>query len=182
MLADLLRPRWQWLLWNRRRFCAAVAIAVVFLALAARLAGGSQAAAPSPAARREPAAARTIPAASATGTQAPATTSPAAAPPAAPAAAAAAAAHFAAAWVSHGQARAARLRATASVALAAQLIGQNPARDLATRVTGSAAGTQLSPVSASLTVPTNAGPALITVRLIRGRWVATSVLLAATGG
>jgi uncharacterized lipoprotein YmbA len=85
------------------------------------------------------------------------------------------------AWVSRGTGWASRLRPYTTAQLEAQLSHTDPAWNPATAVTGPATVTSEIPGTVSLAVPTDAGPALVTVRLAGGRWLATGVMLARTG-
>jgi hypothetical protein len=85
------------------------------------------------------------------------------------------------AWVDSGRGWAARLRPLATAQLAAQLGQTSNAYDPATAITGSATVTTQAPGTVSLTVPTDAGPALVTMRLVHSHWLAAAVMLARTG-
>lgn len=170
-MPGFLRAALERALWTRRR--AALAGAAVLLALAAAVAaaaaaphGGPRAGAPptAAAARPRPAAAR-----------------PAAAAPAAPRAAVAAAEGFAAAWADPAPGWLARVRPLATPRLAAQLAAAGNALLPVTRVTGAALVTGQAAATVDLSVPTDAGPALVTVRYAAGAWRADSVMLAREG-
>jgi hypothetical protein len=191
VLSELLRPVLRFLFWNRRRPAAAAAVLIIVIAVIARGASGSAhghtpgSGHPRPAATAPAAASRPVPSPPA-GTAAPAAALPSAPPqPAAtgppPPAALAAARQFMSAWVSSGPGWASRLRPFATTQLDAQLSGTSPRWSPATAVTGPAEVTSQAPGTVSLTVPTNAGPALVTVRLVGGRWLAAAVMLARTG-
>jgi hypothetical protein len=188
MIWELFRPLLRWLFWNRRRpllILAALLIGTVILGRLAGCGAGSAGHAPAPAAPAS------VPAAGATWSS-PSTVVPAAQPSAAapatsasagppPAAALQTARAFLQAWVSRAAGRDTAIRATATSQLAAQVTGPGAAMAPATEldgpltVTGQAAGT------VSVSVPTNAGAALLTVRLDGSRWLAAQVMLAATG-
>jgi hypothetical protein len=99
----------------------------------------------------------------------------------APPAAVLAGENFTAIWVTRGPGWLARLRPVVTAQLAAQFNGQSPAWNPATRVTGPATVTSRSAQAVNLSVPTDAGPALVTVSLGHGQWLASSVMLARTG-
>lgn len=192
MLDELLRPVLRFLFWNRWRPAAAAAVLIVLIAIIARAASGGAHGHSPAGGHPRPVAAATARASSPPPTPAaPSATPPAAALPSAtpqptvtglpPAAALTAARQFMAAWVSRGPGWAARLRPYATALLAAQLSGISPAGNPATAVTGSARVTSQAPGTVSLTVPTTAGPALLTVRQAGGRWLAAAVMLARTG-
>jgi hypothetical protein len=88
---------------------------------------------------------------------------------------------FTAAWTDHGAGWLARADRYATPQLAAQLAGIRPAMLPATRVTGAAQVTGQAPGTVHLSVPTDAGPVLVTVRLAGSSWLADSVMLARTG-
>lgn len=167
----------QWALWSRAR---ALALAAGILILAgtviALAAPGGQAAAP----RAAPTASRPLPAAS-PASPPPAPPSPAGTAPPAPAAAVKAGEEFAAAWADHAPGWLARASRYATPALAAQLAVIRPGMLPATRVTGPAAVTATAPGTVDLTVPTDAGPAAVTVRHAGRAWRADSVMLTGTG-
>ena len=98
-----------------------------------------------------------------------------------PAAALQAARAFLQAWVSRTAGRAAAIRATATPQLAAQVTGPGAALAPATAIDGPLTVTGQAAGTVSLSVPTNAGPALLTVRLDGSRWLAAQVSLARTG-
>jgi hypothetical protein len=193
MIRELFRPLLRWLFWNRRRPLLILAALLIGTVILGRLAGcdaGSAGHAPAPA---TPASAPAAATGSSPSPVVPATQPPAAAPatqpaPATPASAVAAPATalqaaraFLQAWVSRAADRDAAIRATATPQLAAQATGPAAAMAPATAldgpltVTGQAAGT------VSVSVPTNAGPALLTVRLDGSRWLAAQVMLAGMG-
>jgi hypothetical protein len=99
-----------------------------------------------------------------------------------PAAAVEAAANFAAAWVTRGPGWGQRIRQYATSTLTGQLSHTDLAANPATKVTGPPHVTGHAHATVHLSVPTDAGPALVTViRDHRGRWRAESVMLARTG-
>ena len=173
------------LLWTRRRAAlsaVAVLVALAFLVQAGSLvarprgSGGS----PAPPASPQPAASASAASQSAGPTAQP--PGPAQAAPApALAAAVAAGEEFTAAWADHAPGWPARASRYATPRLAAQLARTSQAMLPATRVTGPARVTGLAPGTVDLSVPTDAGPALVTLRLTRGRWAADSVMLAWEG-
>jgi pilus assembly protein FimV len=193
MLVNLLRPLLGWLFWNRRRPLLVLAVALIILVITARLAGcGSQASTSvqAPPAAASPAAA--APAATASsGAPAPAAAPPSSPPAAAqpspsatgpaPAAAIQAARAFLAAWVSRAAGRDARIRATATAQLAAQETGPAAGLAPATSIDGPLTVTSQGAGAVSLAAGTNAGTALLTVRLDGGRWLAAQVMLSGTG-
>jgi len=192
MISELLRPVLRFLFWNRWRPVVAAAALIIVIAVIARAASGGAHGHSPGGSHPRPAATATAPASSPAPSPPAATASPAAAalpsappqpavtgPP--PPAALAAARQFMAAWVSSGPGWASRLRPYATAQLDAQLSDTNPKWSPATAVTGPAAVTSQAPGTVSLTVPTDAGPALVTVRLTGGRWLAAAVMLARTG-
>ena len=188
MISELFRPVLRVLFWSRWRPVAAAAVLIIVIAIIARLASGGAhghspgsghprpaATATAPASSPPPAAAAASAAALPSASPQPTVTGPA------PVTALAVAAQFMSAWVNHGPGWMSRLRPYASGQLAAQLSNVSPAWIPATAVTGAAAVTSQAPGTVSLAVPTNAGPVLLTLRLIRGQWLADSVMLAQAG-
>lgn len=174
MITELLRPLLRVLFWNRWRPIAAAAMCIVVIAVIARaVSGGSHG---------HPGGGHPRPAATAARASTHATTpGPAAVtggPP--PAAAVTAGQRFMTAWVTQGPGWAARIRPYVTARLAAQL-GTSNAGNPATAVTGTPAVTSQSAGTVSFSVPTNAGPVLVTVQDTGGRWLADSVQLARTG-
>jgi hypothetical protein len=165
-----------WLLWSPRH--AALAAAAT-LAAAAAVAWAVPRAGP---AARTPASAPP-PAAATAAARAPAPPPSRPAPAAAPAAAVTAGEDFAAAWASPGPGWLARTARYATPQLAARLALAEPAlADMpVTRVTGPARVTARAPGTVTLSVPTDAGPALVTVLRAGGRWLAGAVTLAREG-
>jgi hypothetical protein len=94
----------------------------------------------------------------------------------------AAAKELTAAWTSHPRGWQATIRACGTAHLAAQLVKANQMANPATRVTGPATVTGRTSRTAYVSVPTDAGTALLTVTRDGGRWRVTSVSLAMTGG
>jgi hypothetical protein len=189
MFGELFRPLLRYLFWSRRRFLAWLTVLLILLGITARIAGcsaagtsGHQAAAqaPSPATAAAP-----LPSASpAAQVSAPAgsqTSTAPAAPGPVPPQALKAAGQFMTAWVSRDPGRAARIRACATAQLAAAVTGPGAGYAPATALTGPVTVTGQAAGTVSLTVPTNAGPVLLTVRLAAGRWVAAQMMLARAG-
>jgi len=192
MIYELFRPLVRWLFWNRHRWIIVLAGLFVILAVAVRLAGGGaasqgsrpQAAGPvatAPAAA--PAPSSTVPPSPAPPASTSAPPAPADSAPASPSVAAAlqVADVFLQAWVSRSADRAAQIRAVATPQLAAEVTGPGAALAPATMIDGplTVTGQGLSAVSVS--APTDAGPALLTVRYTAGRWLAAQVMLSKTG-
>src|SRR5262249_12939811 len=102
---------------------------------------------------------------------------------AAPAAAVTAAEKFTAAWTAGRDTTRwlSRISQYATPRLISRLAVTKPQLLPATHVTGSARVTGQARAAVSLSVPTDAGPVLITVRLLHGRWRADSVMLAWQG-
>jgi len=165
MITDLLRPLLRVLFWTRWRPWIALAVIAVTLAVAGRVAGCGG---PRPATPVPPPATFT-----------PAATAQATPPP--PAAALAAARAFLAAWISRGPGRDAAIRATATPQLCALLAGPGGTLEPATAVTGPVQPTAQAPGRVSVSAATNAGPALVTLTLSGGRWLAAQVALARQG-
>jgi len=188
MLGELLRPLLRYLFWSRRRFLTGLAVLLLLVGLAARVGGCSasspshpvtapatQAAAvvsPAPTASRSPATQPSQPQVSETPTI---ESSPA------PTQAIQAASAFLDAWVSRGPARDARIQACATAELAATVTGPGAGYAPATAITGPLVVTGHTGGTVSVTAPTNAGPALLTVRLSGGRWLAAQLILARAG-
>ena len=179
-MLDYLRPALEWLLWSRKRvfLLSATVLAVLIvagqaIAMTARHNGGAGPPTPPP---RPPAA--SAPAARPAPQGQPASARPARP---APAAAVSAGEDFTAAWAGHAAGWPAAADRYATPRLAAQLARTSPVMLPATRVTGPARVTGQAPGTVHLSVPTDAGPALVTVRFAGGRWLADSVMLARTG-
>jgi hypothetical protein len=190
MISELLRPLVRFLFWNRRRPIIALAALLILAGIMARLAGCAAAPAHSVQARAAATASPAIPAPSSSpsGSQpapSPAPGGQALGPGAAagpvPAQALQAASEFMAAWVSRGPGRDARIRACATAQLTAAVTGPGAGYAPATAITGPLVVTGQAAGTVSLTAPTNAGPALLTVRLSRGRWVAAQLMLEKSG-
>jgi len=166
VISDLIRPVWTWALWSWRRLALTVCVLCVIVAAATR-------AAQAPASHHL------------TGTHhaisvghsrpAPVITRPALA------AATRAGRDFAAAWVSQRPGWAARLRRYATPGLAAQVTARGHGYLPATAVTGPAAVVRETAGSVTVSVPTNAGPAVITVVHSDAAWLAAAVYLARVG-
>jgi hypothetical protein len=184
MIAELFRPLLRWLFWNRRRPLLVLAALVVGLAIVGRVSGcGTASTTPAPSsssAAATVAAAAPAPSPSPDQPAAAAPSPPASAGPA-PAAALQAARAFLQAWVSRAAGRAAAIGATATPQLAAQVTGPAAALAPATAIDGPLTVAGQAAGTVSLSVPTNAGPALLTVRLDGSRWLAAQVSLARTG-
>jgi hypothetical protein len=190
MISELFRPLVRWVFWNRHRPWVILTVLFLTLVLAVRLSGcaagghGIRPAPPRPPSTAATAASPALPSASAPPSAAP--TVPAAAassPPASapPAAALQVAEVFLQAWVSRSADRAAQIRAVATPQLTAQVTGPGAALSPATVVGGPLTVTGQGPSTVSVSAPTNAGPALLTVRYTGGRWRAAEVMLAKTG-
>ena len=173
MWLEFVRAALERVLWTRRSAALAVVLALAAAAaatIAVTTPGGH---------------ARPSPAAPASGSRPAPPSRPAVPPPSPPApsavpvppAAVTAAQQFAAAWASPGAGWLDRVRRYATPRLAAQLAASGDALLPATRVTGPARVTGQGPGTVNLAVPTNAGPALVTVRYAGGAWRADSVLL-----
>jgi hypothetical protein len=199
MIGELFRPLLRWLFWNRHRPLLALAALLIAVAILGRLSGcgaGGPGSTPAPAwppaVQAWPPATAAVSATDAVvpsrrqATNQPPASSPgsraqAAAAGTVPAAALLAARAFLAAWVSRAGDRAARIRATATPQLAAQVTGPAAGLAPATAITGPVTVTGQAAGTVSVSVPTNAGTALLTVRLDHGRWLAAQVMLARTG-
>ena len=189
MLREAFRPLLNWLFWNRRRLYAVAAAIIVVVAIIARLVTGGGGTSPHHGVTSRPAA-RAAAAAVTSAPPAP-TASPQPSPPLSPApvttgapppAALTAAAGFLSAYVSQAADRLARLQSYTSPPLLAQLTQINPEYNPVTAVTGQPTVTSQAPGTVSLSVPTNAGPVLLTVRQsTAGQWQVTSVMPARTG-
>lgn len=177
MWPEYARAALERVLWTRRSAALAVVLvlaAVAAVTIAVTAPGGHAGPAPSaPASGSRPA----PPSRSAR----PAPSPPASSAVPVPPAAVTAAAEFAAAWASPGPGWLDQVRRYATPRLAAQLAASGDALLAATRVTGPARVTGQAPGTVNLSVPTNAGPALVTVRYAGGAWRADSVMLAAEG-
>jgi hypothetical protein len=86
-----------------------------------------------------------------------------------------------AAWVSRRPGRDSRIRARATARLAAALTGPGTGYAPATALTGPLVVTGQAAGTVSLAAPTNAGPALLTMRLSAHGWVAAQLMLARAG-
>jgi hypothetical protein len=192
MIGQLFRPLLRFLFWSRLRLITAVAVLVIVVAITGRVAGcASEGPSGHPAARTAAPAAPAAPVATAvpqpSGTPAtqPSRAAAASTPPAtaapAPAQALGVAREFLAAWVSRGPGRTAAIQACATAQLAASVTGPGAGYAPATALTGPMTVTGQAAGTVSLTVPTNAGPALLTIRLAGGRWVAAQLILGRTG-
>ena len=166
MIGDLIRPVWTWALWSWRRLATTVCVLCVLVAAATH-------AAQAPATHHRPGPHHTTPAQQAR--PAPAITG------AALAAAVRVGREFATAWVSHRPGWAAQLRRYATTGLAAQLTAGDHAYLPATAVTGPATAVTVTAGSVTVMVPTNAGPAAVTVVRSGGRWLAAAVHLTRAG-
>lgn len=196
MLRELARPLISWLFWNRRRPVLALILLLAVIGLAGRLAGcGTTATQPAAASRPAPTAFEPSPGPAPSGvftpSAAPTATATAAEPSQpspAPSAATqdsaaplAAARAFLTAWASRDASRTARIRAAATPRLAAEVTGPGTALAPVTRITGPVTVTSRTATSVNVTAPTDAGPALLTVRLAGGQWKAAQVTLAQAG-
>jgi hypothetical protein len=193
MIIELLRPLLRWVFWNRHRPLLILAGLLIGAVILGRLAGCGAGSAGHAPARTAPAAAPAAASAAAGAWSSPAAADaqPSAAPaaqstPAAsgspvPAAALQAASVFLQAWVSRAAGRDAAIRAVATPQLAAQVTGPAAAMAPATEIDGPLTVTGQAAGTVSVSAPTNAGTALLTVRLDAGRWLAAQVMLAATG-
>ena len=166
MIGDLIRPVWTWALWSWQRLALTVCV------LCALIVGGTRAA-QAPASHHRLGTHHTTPARRAR--PAPAITG------AAPAAAVRVGRDFATAWVSHRPGWAAQLRRYATAGLAAQLTAGDHTYLPATAVTGPATAVTVTAGSVTVMVPTNAGPAAVTVVRSGGRWRAAAVHLTRAG-
>lgn len=190
MIPELFRPMLRWLFWNRRRPLLVLSALIAGIAIVGRL-SGCGAASPAPAPAPSSAAASSFVAAAASApspSMSPSPAQPAASAPVAsasggpaPAAALQDARAFLQAWASRTAGRAAAIRATATPQLAAQVTGPAAGLAPATEIDGPVTVTGQDAGTVSVSVPTNAGPALLTVRLDGGRWLAAQVMLAGTG-
>lgn len=193
MLTELIWPKIRWILWNRRRAYVAAVILVLALGLTTRLIGGSDTRTSAAANRHAAAisdsrnAGRRAPERAVSPSASP-TVSPSVSPSASPSSAVGpqaaidAGENFAAAWVSRGPNRAALIQQIATPQLAAQLATEDNALNPATRVTGAPVVASTEHGTVDLSVPTDAGPAAISVVLTGGQWLASSVMLEHTGG
>jgi hypothetical protein len=177
VIAGLLRPVWEWALWSWRRLGLTVAVLVI-----AGLAIGRLAQAPGRPSPGHPRPAHPVPVATAPSPAA-AAASPQPAGQGGPGLVWAifAGQQFAAAWVSHTPGSQAQAGKYATAGLAAQLT-QAPGRRPVAAVTGPAEVSAQSGQSVTLTVPTTAGVALITVVRSGHGWLASAARLVPTGG
>lgn len=161
VISDLIRPVWTWALWSWRRLALTVCVLCVIVAAATR-------AAQAPASHHLTGTHHAISA----GHHRPA-----------PALAAAlrAGREFATAWVSHQPGWAAQLRRYATPGLAAQVTAGDHGYLPATAVTGPPTVVRETAGSVTVLVPTNAGPAVMTVVRSDAGWLATAVHLARVG-
>lgn len=166
MISDLIRPVWTWALWSCRHLALTVCVLCVIVAAATR-------AAQAPANHHLTGTHHAISAGH--HRPAPALTGPALA------AATRAGRDFAAAWVSQRPGWAARLRRYATPGLAAQATSGDHDYLPATAVTGPPAVVGETAGSVTVSVPTNAGPAVITVVHSGAGWLAAAVHLARVG-
>jgi hypothetical protein len=189
VILEMIRPAVRWILYSRRRALIALIAIVLAFGLAARLAGGghphTSAAAHRHVAAETSGSRRSGPrsASRASSRTSRAAARPSAPPPAksAPQAAIAAGENFAAAWVSRGADRAALIQAMATPQLAAQLATEDNTLNPATKVTGVPVVTSAEAGLVDLSVPTDAGPAAVSVVQSGGQWLASSVMLEETG-
>jgi hypothetical protein len=166
VIGDLIRPVWTWALWSWQRLAITVCLLCLLIAAATRAAHapashhrlGPHHAAPVRRARPAPAI---------TG--------------AALAAAIRAGREFATAWVSHRPGWATQVRWYATAGLAAQVRAGDHTYLPATAVTGPATAVRETAGSVTVLVPTNAGPAAVTVIRSGGRWLAAAVHLTRVG-
>jgi hypothetical protein len=175
MIIELLRPLLRVLFWRRWRPWAALAALIIGLFIAGRLAGCDASHPATP-----PAASAGAAPATATATATPT----AAAPPAAaatPPGALADATAFLAAWAGRAPGRDAAIEATATSQLAQQLTGPAATQEPATAVTGPLRVTGQAPGQVTVSASTNAGPAVVILRLSGGRWLAAAVTLTSQG-
>src|SRR5262245_49934319 len=180
MIAQLIRPIWEWALWSRRRLILTVCVVALLVVVAGRFVRATQNQQPPhlmPSAAARPSA----PSAHST---APAPSGQSAGP--APngsdlAAAILAGERFAAAWVSHAPGWQAQARKYATPALAAALRRPAHTRWHTAAVTGPAAAAGESAGSVTITVPTTAGVALITVVRSASGWLSSAARYAAQG-
>ena len=166
MIGGLIRPVWTWALWSWQRLAITACVLCVLVAAATR-------AARAPATHHRLGSHHTTPAWRAR--PAPLLTG------AALAAAVRVGLDFAMAWVSHRPGWAAQLRRYATAGLAAQLSAGDHTYLPATAVTGSATVAGETAGSVTVMVPTNAGPAAVTVVRTGGRWLAAAVHLTRAG-
>jgi hypothetical protein len=172
VIEQLLRPVVAWVMWTRRRFALTLFVLAVVAFVLFRAARFETAGHHSPLPR-------------------PAAAAPAAARPAGTAAvpvsatslarAVAAAERFTAAWVSRRPGWAGNVRRYATSALAGAVTQGDHAFVPATAVTGAAAAIAVSAGSVTVSVPTDAGPALVTMVPAGPGWLASAVRMARTG-
>jgi hypothetical protein len=166
MISDLMRPVWTWPLWSWRRLILTACVLCVLVTAVIRAAQAP--------ASHHPASAHH---ASSTGGLRRAS----ALSQSALTAATRDGQDFATAWVSRRPGWDTRLRRYATPTLAAQVTAGGHGYLPATGVTGRATLIRKTAGSVTVSVPTNAGPAVITVILAGGKWLADSVHLARVG-
>jgi len=177
VIGDLIRPVWERILWTRRRLTVTVCLVLAAGFAAIRIthaAGPSGAPAPAPAGpahHSRPAPAPASPPAAAPGTGGDGL-----------GAALLTGEQFAAAWVSHAPGWQRQARRYATPTLAARLTAAADARWHPAAVTGPAAAAgEQSPGIITVTVPTTAGVALITIVRSPGGWLVSAARFAGAG-
>lgn len=182
MIAHLIRPVWEWVLWSRRRLTMTVCILALLVVVTGRVARADHsqhAPQASPLATAHPS---PVSSASAPPATAPAPDAPVPVPSGSgPGGALVTGQQFAAAWVSHAPGWQTQARRYATPALAAELGKPTRGRWPAAAVTGPAAAAGEAAGSVTVTVPTTAGAAVITVVRSAGRWLAAAARYAAPG-
>jgi hypothetical protein len=181
MIAHLIRPVWEWVLWSRRRLAVTLCILALLVIVTGRVARASRSQ-PAPQSR-PPVTAHPSPASrvSAPPATAPAPDAPVPVPSSSgPGGALVAGQQFAAAWVTHAPGWQAQARRYATPALAAQLGTPTKGHQRAA-ITGPAAVAGETAGTVTVTVPTTAGAAVITVVRSAGRWLAEAAHYAPSG-
>ena len=181
IIAHLIRPVWEWALWSRRRLAITVCILALLVVVTGRAARAHHS---QHAPQAHPAAAHPSPAgrASAPLPAAPAPDAPVPVPSGSGLAGAVMTGQqFAAAWVSHAPGWQTQARRYATPALAAELGKPTRGRWPAAAVTGPAAAAGEAAGSVTVTVPTTASAAVITVVRSAGRWLAAAARYATPG-
>ena len=182
MIAHLIRPVWEWVLWSRRRLAVTVCVLALLVIVTGRVARAHHSQ-PAPQSR-PPATAHPSPASrvSAPPATAPAPDAPVPVPSSSgPGGALVAGQQFAAAWVTHAPGWQAQARRYATPALAAQLGQPTGGHSRAAAITGPAAVAGEAAGTVTVTVPTTAGAAVITVVRSAGRWLAAAARYAPAG-
>jgi hypothetical protein len=182
MIAQLVRPVWEWVLWSRRRLAVTVCILALLVIVTGRVAQAQHnqpAPQASPPATAHPSPPGQVSAPPATG---PAPDAPAPVPSGSGLGGALVAGQqFAAAWVTHAPGWQAQARRYATATLAAGLGKPTGGHSRAAAITGPAAVAGEAAGTVTVTVPTTAGAAVITVVHSAGRWLAAAARYAPTG-